>query len=232
MMNNNYNLGIGCSNSNDCIDSLGCPEGVQPNFCIKRNDTLPTFKMNLEDCDGVVELEGIYELEVNMWVSSKLKKTITDSETTISLADNIGFEQIKENDILIMNRPRNPEKMLILGFNEDEKTISVTRGYDGTNAQSWQKGSDLRIFRLLDAEGYIESIYEDVEKEDGSVVEELSSTFLAFDWNQNATSLPGCYWMQLKLLELDSNNLSNVLSTRRFPSTGEGFLIRIEDSVA
>lgn len=227
----NADLGIGCSSSTKCTDSAtGCPEGITPDFCIKRNDTAPPFKINLEDCDGVVDLTGNYALEVNMWISAKLRKSINNSETIISFADNIGFEQIKQNDVLVMSRARNPEKMLITGFDEAEKTITVTRSYDGTTAQSWSKGSSLRVFRLVDEEAEIESIVEDVQKEDGTVVEnQLTATFLKYNWNEISTSLPGCYWLEFKLTQLNED-LSEILSVRRFPSTGEGFLIRVIDS--
>ena len=227
----NADLGIGCSSSTNCKDSTtGCPDGISPDFCIKRNDTTPPFKINLEDCDGVVDLTGNYALQVNVWVSAKLKKSINNSETIISFADNIGFEQIKQNDILVMSRARNPEKMLITGFNETDKTVTVTRAHDGSTAQSWSKGSSLRVFRLVDGDADIESVFEDVQKEDGSIEEnQLSATFLTFNWTQNSTSLPGCYWLEFKLKELNED-LSEVLSVRRFPSSGEGFLIKINDS--
>lgn len=227
----NADLGIGCSSTTGCTDSTtGCPDGVAPDFCIKRNDTSPPFKINLEDCDGVVDLTENYALQVNMWISAKLKKAIDDSETVISFADNIGFDQIKQNDILVMSRARNPEKMLITGFNEANKTATVTRAYDSTIAQSWVKGSSFRVFRLVDEEADIESVFEDVQKEDGTLLEnQLTSTFLTYKWNEDSTSLPGCYWLEFKLTQLDEN-LSEILSVRRFPSTGEGFLIRVIDS--
>jgi hypothetical protein len=227
----NADLGIGCGSTTNCSESTtGCPDGVTPDFCIKRNDTSPPFKINLEDCDGVVDLTENYALQVNMWISAKLKKAIDDAETVISFADNIGFDQIKQNDILVMSRARNPEKMLITGFNEANKTVTVTRAYDSTIAQSWVKGSSFRVFRLVDEEADIESVFEDVQKEDGTLLEnQLTSTFLTYKWNEDSTSLPGCYWLEFKLTQLDEN-LSEILSVRRFPSTGEGFLIRVIDS--
>jgi hypothetical protein len=230
-MTMNINLGIGCSNSNNCLDAqTGCPDGVAPDFCLKRNDTTPPFKINLEDCDGVVDLTENYALQVSMWISSKLKKSINSTETTISFADNIGFDQVKQNNILIMNRARNPEKMQIISFNENEKTIVVTRGYDNTTPQSWAKGSSFRVFRLSEEDAEIESVFESVEKEDGTILEDqLSATFLSFSWTEDSTSLPGCYWLEFKLTELNED-LSEVLSVRRFPSSGEGFLVKVNDS--
>jgi hypothetical protein len=223
-------LGIGCSSqSTGCTDSSGCPSDRSADFCIKRNDTTPPFKVSLEDCDGVVDLTGNFVLEVSIWINSKLKRAITDTDTEISLADNIGFDQILENNVIVMNRARNSEKMLITGFDEENKTITVTRGYDGTTASSWSKGSSLKIFRAIDAEGEIESVIEDIAQEDGSVLsDQLTSTFLIFNWNDELTSLSGCFWLEFKLTEMNED-LSEIISVRRYPSEGE-YLIRVTDS--
>lgn len=224
-------LGIGCSiHQKGCEDSSGCPDDVMVDFCIKRNDTTPAFKLSLEDCEGVVELHENHVLQVNIWIKTKLKNQITETDTEISFADNIGFEQILENNIIIMDRSRNPEKMLVTGFDETNKKITVQRGYDGTVPQVWPKGSLLRVFRATDAEGEIEFAYEDIEKEDGTVdKDQLVNTFLVFKWLENTTSLAGCFWLEFKLIELNEEE-TEILSVRRFPSQGEGFLIRIINS--
>lgn len=222
-------LGTGCSQYSDCPNIDGCPEGIKPDFCIKRNDTSPSFKVAVEDCDGIVDLNGNYSLEVNIWIKSKLKKSITESSAELEFADNIGFEQIKENNIIQMNRARNPEKMLITGFDENEKTITVQRAYGGTEAQSWTKGSELRVFRAVDSEGEIESVYEDISKLDGTNENELTQTFLVYKFTEETSCLSGCYWLEFKLLQFDED-LTTIISTRRFPSDGEGFLIKIIDS--
>lgn len=222
-------LGIGCSQYSDCSSKEGCPEGIVPDFCIKRNDTSPSFKVSLEDCDGIVDLNGNYSLEVNIWIKSKLKKSITESSTELEFADNIGFEQIKENNVILMNRARNPEKMLITGFDENEKKINVQRGYEGTEAQSWTKGSELIVFRAIDSEGEIESLYEEVSKLDGTTENELVQTFLVYKFTEETSCFSGCYWLEFKLLQFDED-LTTVISKRRFPSEGEGFLIKIIDS--
>jgi hypothetical protein len=224
-------LGIGCSQSVGCSGTDGCPDGVKPDFCIKRNDTSPSFKVSMEDCDGVVDLAGNFVLEVNIWVKSKLKKAIDASSVEINFADNIGFDQIKQNNIISMNRPRNPEKMIITGIDEVDKKILVNRAYDGTMAQAWPKGSELRIFRAVNVQAEIESVHEDVANNDDGTIEKnkLIQTFLVYNFTEDTSCLPGCYWLEFKLTELNED-LSGIVSTRRFPSEGEGFLIRIIDS--
>ena len=228
----NVNLGIGCNQTTSgCPDSTGCPDNVASDFCIKRNNTNPPFRMDYQDCDGPVDLlTGNYVLQVNIWIKAKLKKAIDDVETVISFADNIGFELIKENNVILMDRARSPEKMLITGFDEENKTITVTRGYDGTSSQSWSKGSGLRVFRVIDADGEIESVLEDVEQEDGTVLkDQLTHTFLKYLWGDETTSLAGCYWLEFKLTELNED-MTDIISVIRLPSEGEGYLIRIIDS--
>ncbi|NBW98826.1 hypothetical protein EBR03_04570, partial [bacterium] len=117
----------------------------------------------VEDCDGVVDLtDGNLVLEVNMWAKAKLKKSIDTEETNLSFADGIGFNQVMQNDIIIIDRVRGPEHMLVTGFDESNKLIKVQRAYNGTQAQSWNKGDSIRIFRLMDAPAEIESVFEDV----------------------------------------------------------------------
>lgn len=223
-------LGIGCSQSSGCADQSGCPDGIKPDFCIKRNSTAPSFKINVEDCDGVVDLTQNFGLQVNIWTLAKLKRSIEDSDVEISFADNIGFDLVKENNVILMSRARDPEKMLITGFDEDNKTITVQRGYDGTQAQNWSKGTSLRVFRVLNGEANIESVIEDITQEDGTVLkDQLTQTFLVYDWSEESTSLAGCFWLEFKLTELN-DDLSEIISVRRYPSEGEGFLIRIIDS--
>lgn len=224
-------LGIGCSSSqSNCLDSSGCPSDRSADFCIKKNDTTPPFKISIEDCDGVVDLTGNFILEVNIWIKTKLKKSINDTETELSFADNIGFNQILEGNMIQMDRARNSEKMLITGFDEENLTVTVTRGYDGTVAQSWAKGSALRVFRAIDAPGSIESVIEDITKEDGTILQDqLTNTFLVFNWIDDTTSLSGCFWLEFKLIQMNED-LSEILSVKRYPSEDEGFLIRILDS--
>jgi len=251
----NIELGIGCSSNSSCPDNYGCPDGVAPNFCIKRHDTKPSFRVAVEDCDGVVDLtDGNLVLEVNMWAKAKLKKSIDTEETNLSFADGIGFNQVMQNDIIIIDRVRGPEHMLVTGFDESNKLIKVQRAYNGTQAQSWNKGDSIRIFRLMDAPAEIESVFEDVFQTDGTVLSnQLTETFMVFNWNANSTCLPGCYWLEFKLMKMNydsminSNSISFTPSSltpedfgctsgsgvewvRRFPSSAEGFLINIIDS--
>lgn len=200
-------VGIPCRSVTEgscCPDKFGCPSGVTPDFTIKRHDTMPSFKVALEDCEGPFELdEDDLVVEVNMWANAKLKSAITNSDTYFALSGNIGFEQAMVGDIIIMDRVRMPEHMLVLGFDEQNCLIQVQRGYNGTQASAWKRGAKLRIFRLLDAPAEIELVRGDITEEDGRVLEDqLTEAFLVYDWTANSTCTPGCYWLEFKLLKL------------------------------
>ena len=223
-------VGIACNLDQDCLDLYGCPNNIAPNFCIKRYDTQPSFKISVEDCGGVIDFtDEDLVLEANMWAKAKLKINISESDDYLSFADNIGFFQVMQNDIIVIDKTRTIEHMLVIGFDESNNKIEVQRGYNGTVAQSWKKGSSVRILRLMDSPAQIESVYEDVlQPSDGTVLQnQLSQTLFVYNWQENSTNLPGCYWFEFKLIKMSN---SSVEWTRRFPSSDEGFLIRIIDS--
>lgn len=225
-----YKIGTGCGELSSCTDQYNCHSGVA-DFCMKRYDTAPSLKISVENYDECLDFsQDNYELKVNIWLKCKLKKSITATDTQLQLADNIGFDQIVENNVLIMNRSRNPEKMLVVGFDENEKKITVQRGYDSTTPQSWDKGNSITAFRIMDADAEIALILEDVTKEDGTIVkDEVVDTLFIYNWSEESTSLPGCYFLEFKLIEYEVGTL-NVVSTRKIPVQNEGLLIKIIDS--
>ena len=101
-----------CAQQTVCPDEFGCPIGRCFDFEIKRFDTQPSYFVSVSDCNGPLDLTGTIA-EVSMWAIAKLKKSITTSDTYFGLADNIGFQQININDIIVMDRVRNPEQMLV-----------------------------------------------------------------------------------------------------------------------
>jgi len=224
-----------------CPSKDGCPEGVCPDFQIKRNDTRPPFKVSVEDENGPLNLKDLV-LEANMWANAKLKSDILPTDTYIALADCIGFCQTLPGDIIVTNRVRCPEHMKVIGFDEDNKLIQVERGVNGTVADNWKRGTGLRIFRFMNAPATIEMIFDDVEQLDGTLsCDELQETFLVYEWIANDTCVPGCFWLEFKLLKMADGPVTipsiipictsgvGVEWVRRFPQCGE-FLIRICDS--
>jgi hypothetical protein len=257
-------VGVSCDLTVDpnCVDKFGCPSNVCPDFVIRRHDTKPPFRVAAEDCDGPLDfidpdtdaLDATLVLETNMWAKAKLKAAITSTDTYFRLADDIGFEQVMVGDIIIMDRVRLPEHMLVIAFDEINKLIKVQRGYNGTTAHPWVKGAPMRVFRMLSATATIELVLGDIIKEDGTTLtDQLLETILVYEWSSNDTCLPGCYWLEFKLLKMTAVSMllsstpvvpsftPSTLSSsdfgcamgdgvewvRRFPSSGEGFLIHV-----
>lgn len=222
----NFELGVGCSQSGSPCRGSDCAS--PPDFCIKRGDSKPPFRVAVEDCDGVVDLtdENLI-LEANMWFDAKLKSSIDALSTSIMFADNVGFDQVQVGDMILTGRIRNPEKMLVVSIDESSKTVQVERARDLTVADSWPKGTILKIFRFTDHPAEIQSVFEEVENLEGSVSEELSDTFMVFNWAPEHTAMPGCYWLEFKLIMMDG---SSILWTKKTPLSKEGFVVRIANS--
>lgn len=198
----NFNQKSGGCLPQDCLSKDGCAEGICPDFIIKRHDTKPPFKVSVEDCNGPVDFRGLL-VEVNMWALGRLKAAITDGDEYFRLADDIGFEQIMVGDIIIMDRVRLPEKMLVLAFDEANKLIKVQRGYHGTTPSPWKKGSKLRIFRILNGSAEAEIALEDIQNVDGTVDRDvITESFLVYEWQPEDTCVPGCYWLEFKVLKM------------------------------
>jgi hypothetical protein len=230
-----------CGVSAFCPDKFGCPPDACPDFQIKRNDTTPSLKVEVEGDDGPMDLTGLV-LEASMWANAKLKKDIIVSDTVIQFADNIGFEQVLAGDIIVVNRVRSPEHMIILGFDEDAKTIQVGRGYNGTTPAAVKKGTVLRIFRFMSVPASTEMVYGDETGVDGCVTKDvLQASYLVYEWAANDTCVPGCFWLEFKLLKMIEGTVVvpsviplcysglGVEWVRRFPVCGE-LLVKICES--
>lgn len=199
-----FNLKTGgpCKDQSSCLDKFGCPPGVCPDFVIRRHDTKPSIKISVEDCNGPFDLQGLV-IETNMWALAKLRDTIDESDTYFRLADNIGFEQIMVGDIIVLDRVRMPERMLVTAFDETNKVVKVQRGYHGTTPSAWTKGTTLRIFRLLNAPAESELVFEDITGVDGVTEKDvLTESYLVYEWEPEDTCLPGCYWLEFKVLKM------------------------------
>jgi hypothetical protein len=224
----NAEIGVGCGSAGECGGSGGCSGAID--FCIKRYDTRPSFKVSVSDCDGVVDLtDENLALEASMWFVAKLKSAINESSVTISFADNVGFDQILVGDTIVMDRVRSPENMVVSAINEVAKTITVLRARNNTVAQIWPRGNSLKVFRFVDSAAEIESVFGDVTQVDGTLTNELLDTFLVFNWSGNQTQLPGCYRMEFKLLMISSST-AEIEWTKRFPLNSDGFIINVVDS--
>jgi len=246
----------GSITTSDCLDPCGsnCPD-----FTIKRHDTVPAFKVSVEDCDGPLDLtDPDIVVEVNMWAKGKLKKALTASvdDNYFALADNIGFNQILAGDVIVMDRARLPEHMRVIGFDENNYFIQVERGYHGTPIGSYSKGSSLKILKGEgNSIGTIEFQKENILNVDGTTTaDQLMNTFLVYNWMPSDTCLAGCFMLEFKVLKVSLQALTALGSdisvipsftpstadfgcmtlgaewVRRFPVSSDGFIIQVVDT--
>ena len=190
------------SKSTGCPDEYGCVSGVCPDFVIRRHDTKPVFKVSISDCDGPLDLTDLV-LEATMWAKGKLKTNLDQDDTVLAFADNIGFNQVMQGDVLIMDQARLPEKMLVTGFDEVNRLIHVERGYHATPVQTWKRGTGVKIVKFTNATATTEMVYQDVINIDGTTTKDvLSESFMIYEWQSGDTCLPGCYYLEFKLLKM------------------------------
>ena len=215
----NSKTGVSCKNSNNC------EEECRSIFSIKKNDTKPSFKVSVEDCDVDFSEENM-SLKYDMWFKAKLKKDILKTDTVIYFADNIGFDKVLQNDIIFLETNRNLEQMLVVGFDEDAKSIQVQRSYNSTNSENWKKGSELKIYRVLEKDAEIEILLEDVMQTDGTILQDqISDTLFVVNWDSNSTKTSGCYFLEFKLIK--SDNSGNIQWIKTIPNS-DYFVINIE----
>ncbi len=230
----------------DTYDCHGIPLACA-DFTIKRHDTRPVFKVDITDCESPIDLTDLV-IEASMWTNAKLKLAITTLSTTVSFADNIGFEQINLDTIIQVGDGRAFERMLIESIDEEAKTITVLRGQLDTQIYNWKKGTVVKLLRFLNNPASGELKYEDVEHLDGTVLtNQLVRSTLVYEWLPGDTCMTGKYFFEFKILKMlltDSTTTSSQISSvnyhcgigagvewvRRFPSDRQGFLIEVFDS--
>lgn len=231
-----------CPTNTQCPGKDGCIPGVCPDFSIKRNDTMPPFRVSVTDENGdPMDLTGLV-LEASMWAKAKLARNITATDTSIRLAKDIGFEQALVDDIIVMDRVRSPEHMRITGFDEVNNLILVERGFNSTVPSAYRRNTGLKIFRFMSSPGTTEMVLDNQTQIDGTVVcDQLIESFLVYNWDVRDTCVPGCFCFEFKLLSVDPNSIVipsvipdcflgiGVQWARRFPLCGD-FIIKVCNS--
>jgi hypothetical protein len=138
-----------------------------------------------------------------MWADAKIRWPIQKDSTELALADNIGYDQILVGDIIVVDRVRSTEYMLVVGFDEGNRLVKVSRGYNASVPSAWPKGQRIKIFRVMNGQAEIELHRDDIRKEDGTLDKNrLVDSYLVYEWTPNSTCVPGCYWLEFKLLKM------------------------------
>ena len=250
----NYNQGYGspvsCGTNPYVCSPTSCATGINDcaNFTIKRHDTRPLFKVDVTDCDKPIDLSGKV-IEASMWLNTKIKSALTTLSSSISFADDIGFEQINESTIIQIGDNRKFERMLVDYIDEENKVVHVFRGQLNTQIYSWKKGSCVKLLRFLNSSAQAELEYQDITNLDGTIEEDvLVRSTLIYEWQPEDTCFYGKYYLEFKVLEVvleSSTDLGSVASNipdyhcnlgagvlwaRRFPLDKPGFVIEVFDS--
>ncbi len=238
--------------NSECPDRFGCVKGICEDFKIRQHDTKPPLILSISDCDGFIDTTDSVA-EVSIFAKAKFKKNVLSTDTYFALANDVGFEQSLIGDIILTSRARNPEQMLITGYDEENRLIQVSRGYNGTTPANYKKNTCIKIFRTLNSIADLKMIYEDIEQIDGTTINELTDSQIIYNWQPNDTCLQGCYWLEIKLLKMSTDEAMNlsindsiiptftsavmdctigvgVESVRRFPVDKEAFLVKIIES--
>lgn len=237
--------------------SCGCSTSIaeMPIYVVKQHSTYPPFKVDVTDCNGEpYDLKDLV-VEAAMWTNAKLKTALTITDNLIRFADNIGYDSVGPNSILHISNGRDFERMSIVGFDDVNKVIEVTRGACDTTIRPWAKGSSVKILRFFNAPASSELTYYDRENIDGTTtLNVLQRSTLIYDWQPEDVCFIGKYYFEFKVLKmnllanLDAYDPATVSITpvsqidyhcelglgvewaRRFPNDKEGFVIEVTSS--
>jgi hypothetical protein len=107
-------------------------------------------------------------------------------------------------DIIVIDRVRNPEQMIITGFDETNKLVQVQRGYNGSQAGAFPKGTKIRIFRILNAVAETNTVTEDITDVNtgNTTFGVVTDAQIIYNFRAVDTCMPGCYWLEFKLLKM------------------------------
>lgn len=185
-----------------CASQDNCPSNTSADLTLKRYDTSPSFRVEISDCDGALDLtDQNLIVEASMWFSTKLKKNISTSDTVVQFADKVGFNQILVGDKLIFQNVRKPETMTVVSIDESTNDITVSRA---DIPSSWKKGSEIKVYRIKDASASIDTVTGDIIDETGATLtDQVIETDLVYNWDVNDTILPGCYYFEFNLVKLN-----------------------------
>lgn len=196
-------------------------------FVIKRNSTQPSIRLKIYDCDmSPIDLSN-KEITANMWSNAKLKKDISNSESEILLADNIGLNTVVPEDILLLKSVSDHELVQVTEIVDN--TIIVERGYFDTTAVNWRKGTNIKVIKIMNSGATYDLVREDVIKLNGTVEQNvLVESYLVYNWFLDDTRVPGQYYFEFKVVE--KNEAGEIISSRKYPEEKEGILVNILDN--
>ena len=199
-------------------------------FLIKRNDTSPSLKYKIFDCDSSpIDLTGDYTIEASMWSNAKLKKDIDVSQQEILFANNVGFDTVWVGGNLLLKTSNSYETLTVTAIDSYNNSITVDRAQLGTAALNWKKGTVVKMIRFINSPATKELVNSTSLNMQGDEETTLAESYLIYNWLDDFdTSLPGDYLLEFKVTKINSET-SNVEWTRKYPSEKEGISVKILD---
>lgn len=198
-------------------------------FLIKRNDTSPSLKYKIFDCDSSpIDLTEDYTIEASMWSNAKLKKDINTVQQEILFANNVGFDTVWVGGNLLLKTSNSYETLTVTAVDSYNNSITVDRAQLGTAALNWKKGTVVKMIRFINSPATKELVNSTSLNMEGDEETTLAESYLIYNWLDDFdTSLPGDYLLEFKVTKINSD--TSVEWTRKYPSEKEGISVKILD---
>jgi hypothetical protein len=208
---------------------MACNNNNNYEFLIKRNDTSPSLRYKIFDCDSSpIDLTEDYTLEASMWSNAKLKKDLDTVNQEILFANNIGFETVSVGTNLLLKTSNSYETLVVTAVDSYNNTITVDRAQLGTDALNWKKGTVIKIIKFINSPATKELVNSTSLNMQGEEETSLAESYLVYDWLDSDTSLPGDYLFEFKVTK--KNPETQVVEwTRKYPAEKEGISVKILD---
>ncbi len=198
-------------------------------FLIKRNDTSPSLRYKIFDCDSSpIDLTEDYTIEASMWSNAKLKKDINTLQQEILFANNTGFETVTVGSNLLLKASNSYETLVVTSVDSYYNTLTVNRAQLGTNALNWKKGTVVKIIKFINSPATKELVNSTSLNMQGEEETTLAESYLVYNWIESDTSLPGDYLFEFKVTK--TNPETQVVEwSRKYPAEKEGIFVKTLD---
>jgi len=251
---------VSYSCQDDCPDLSGCPEGQTPFFTIRRRDTKPDLVFEVSDCDGPIDLTGLVaEISMWALAKLKKTIAPEDTIISladgvgfeqITVGDVILVSRSRAiEQMLVLSFDETKKLIYVHRGYHGSRTFehpkgSVLKIFRVLNASA---STEMEYMDIMQVDGSVKTNV-------------LVKSKLVYEWGEGDTCLPGCFWAEFKLIKISSatpfapmylvdpssisgislvsysnEDLGCALPTnaewiRRFPTCGEGLLIKVEES--
>jgi hypothetical protein len=194
-------------------------------YIIKKNDTRPYVKYSMQDCEDIDLSEDDLFISVNMWANSNIKNKLSETDDYLELKNNYNLETIKVDDYILIKKFGSSEHFQVTSISDTK--VYIQRGQLNSVAQSWARGSEIKIIKLYEVEAEKEIEYNTTLNIKGEEETVASSQNLLYKWSEGDTSSSGMFFLEFKVSKVDGEE---TLWTKKVPSNKEGISIKITNN--